>query len=305
LPLRFGGNRDLLPDGVAAEGDSALPKARYGAVDDRFLATYGVRLLRGRFFNPSDSSAGERVAVVDQAFAQRYADGADVVGRRFRLDPRSAEGPTVTIVGVIAPLRLGAPGDTPQPVMLAPLRQDPARFVSLVVSVRGAPNAFAPRLAAIMREVDADTPLYWVRDFAAVVAEATFGEHVVAQLFAIFGVIALVLAAAGLYGITAFSVGQRTREIGVRRALGAPSAQVLRSLFARTGWQLALGFGCGLGVGIPLARHLAGTLHSIDANDPTTALIAVAILSGAAAVAVIVPARRALRVDPTEALRYE
>jgi len=171
--------------------------------------------------------------------------------------------------------------------------------------VRGEPNAFAPRLAAIMREVDADTPLYWVRDFAAVIAEATFGEHIVAQLFAIFGVIALVLAGAGLYGITAFSVGQRTREIGVRRALGAPSAGVLRSLFARTGWQLGIGLAAGLALGIPLARVLTGTLHSIDSNDPGTALIAVAILSAAAALAVIVPARRALRVDPTEALRYE
>jgi ABC-type antimicrobial peptide transport system permease subunit len=206
---------------------------------------------------------------------------------------------------VIAPLSFDAPGEVAQPIMLAPLRQDPARFVSLVVQVRGEPNAFAPRLNAIMREVDADTPLYWVRDFPAVIVEATFGEHVVAQMFGVFGVIALVLAAAGLYGIMAFSVGQRTREIGVRRALGAPAGGVLRSLFARTGWQLGLGLGAGLLIGIPLARVLTGTLHSIDANDVTTPLVALAILIVAAAFAVIVPARRALSIDPTEALRYE
>ena len=305
LPLRFGSNRDLLPDGVAAEGDAALPKARYGAVDDHFLATYGLRLLRGRFFDQRDASGGERVAVVDPVFAQHYANDGDVVGRRFRLDPRNADGPTVTIVGVIAPLKLDAPGDEPQPIMLAPLRQDPARFVSLVVQVRGEPNAFAPRLNAIMREVDADTPLYWVRDFPAVIAEATFGEHMVAQMFGVFGLIALVLAGAGLYGIMAFSVGQRTREIGVRRALGAPAAGVLRSLFARTGWQLGLGLAAGLLIGIPLARVLTGTLHSIDGNDVMTPLAALTILIVAAAFAVIVPARRALRIDPTEALRYE
>ena len=305
LPLRFGSNRDLLPEGVAAEGDNALPKARYGAVDDHFLATYGLRLLRGRFFDQRDTASGERVAVVDPAFAAHYADGGDVVGRRFRLDPRSSDGPTVTVVGVIAPLKLDAPGDVPQPVLLAPLRQDPARFVSLVVQLRGDPNAFAPRLNAIMREVDADTPLYWVRDFRAVIAEATFGEHMVAQMFGVFGIIALVLAGAGLYGIMAFSVGQRTREIGVRRALGAPAGGVLRSLFARTGWQLGLGLAAGLFIGMPLARLLTGTLHSIGENDLTTPVVVLTILIGAATIAIIVPARRALRIDPTEALRYE
>ncbi len=305
LPLRFGSNRDLLPEGVAAEGDNALPKARYGAVDDHFLATYGLRLLRGRFFDQRDTASGERVAVVDPAFAAHYADGGDVVGRRFRLDPRSTDGPTVTVVGVIAPLKLDAPGDVPQPVLLAPLRQDPARFVSLVVQLRGDPNAFAPRLNAIMREVDADTPLYWVRDFRAVIAEATFGEHMVAQMFGVFGMIALVLAGAGLYGIMAFSVGQRTREIGVRRALGAPAAGVLRILFVRTGWQLGLGLAAGLFIGMPLARLLTGTLHSIGENDLTTPVVVLTILIGAATIAIIVPARRALRIDPTEALRYE
>jgi predicted permease len=305
LPMRFGANRDILPGGVAADGDIGLPKVRYGAVDDHFVNTYGLRMLRGRFFDARDTGDVAKVAVVDAAFAQRYADGGDVVGRQFRLDPRAKDGPSVTIIGVISPLKLDAPGDEVQPVMLAPLRQDPARFVSLVVHTRGDPNAFAPRLNAIMREVDADTPLYWVRDFAAVIAEATFGEHVVAQLFGVFGIIALILAGAGLYGITAFSVGQRTREIGVRRALGAPAGGVLRSLFARTGLQLAIGLGAGLAIGIPLARRLTGTLHSIDAHDITTPLVALSILTAAAALAIIVPARRALRIDPTEALRYE
>jgi putative ABC transport system permease protein len=305
LPMRFGANRDILPAGTSPDGDIGLPKVRYGAADDHFASTYGLRMLKGRFFDARDLAGGERVAVVDPTFAQRYAEGGDVVGRQFRLDPRSADGPSVTVIGIISPLKLDAPGDEVQPVMLAPLRQDPSRFVSLVVHTRGDPKSFAPRMNAIMHEVDADTPLYWVRDFQAVIAEATFGEHVVAQLFSVFGVIALILAGAGLYGITAFSVGQRTREIGVRRALGAPAGGVLRILFVRTGWQLAVGLAAGLALGIPLARVLTGTLHSIDANDIATPLLALTILIVAATFAIIVPARRALRVDPTEALRYE
>jgi predicted permease len=322
LPMRFGANRDILPAGVAADGDASLPKVRYGAADDHFVSTYGLRMLRGRFFDTRDTVDAARVAVVDSLFAQRYAEGGDVVGRQFRLDPRTSDPSrppmaseaaglppgdslTVTIIGVISPLKLDAPGDEAQPIMLVPLRQDPARFVSLVVRTRGEPNAFAPRMNAIMRDVDADTPLYWVRDFSAVIAEATFGEHVVAQLFGVFGIIALILAGAGLYGITAFSVGQRTREIGVRRALGAPAAGVLRSLFARTGLQLGVGLAAGLALGIPLARVLTGTLQSISGNDAATPLVALAILIVAATFAIIVPARRALRIDPTEALRHE
>jgi predicted permease len=303
LPLNVIGTRDILPDGTPAEGDAALPKVRYGAVDDKFQSTYGLRLLQGRFLDARDDAASERVAVVDSVFAQRNGD--DVVGRRFRLDPRDADGEAVTIVGVIAPLRLESPNDAPQPVLLAPLRQDPSRFVNLVVRLHGEPNAFAPRLAALMREVDANTPLYSVRDFRAVIAEATFGEHFIAQFFAAFGIVVLILAGAGLYGITAFSVGQRTREIGVRRALGAPTRGVLRSLFARTGWQIGIGLGVGVALGAPLARTLAGTLPSLGGSSLTTLLLAVAVLIAAAALAVVVPARRALRIDPTEALRHE
>jgi len=305
LPLRFNSSRDVIPAGSTFDGNAMPPQVGYGSVDDHFLSTYGVRLLKGRFFDARDVAGGDRVVIVDEAFEKRYVDAGPVVGRRFRIDPRAADGPTVTVIGVIAPLTLDNPGDARKPLVLSPLRQDPARFASVVVRLHGDPAAFAPRMTAIMREVDADTPLYWVRDFDAVLKEATFGERIVAQMFGLFGIVALVLAAAGLYGVTAFSVGQRTREIGVRRALGAPARQLLRTLFGRIGWQLALGLGVGLALGLLLARGLTATLHSIESGDPWVAILSLSVLIVAAAVAVIVPARRALRVHPTEALRYE
>lgn len=301
LPLRNSNGLEVLPEGTPFEG-GPLPQVRQGAVDDHFLSAYGVHLLRGRFFDTRDRADGERVAVVDGAFAEHYASGGDVIGRRFRTDPR-ANGPLVTVIGVIAPLRLNSPGDTPQPALLTSLRQDPSRFISLAVRTQGDPAAFAPRLSELMREVDADTPLYWVRDYAAVVRDVTYGERVVAQLFGIFGLVALALAGAGLYGVVAFSVGQRTREIGVRRALGAPDARVLRNVFGRTGWQVGVGLALGLAIGIPFTHLLTGSMPSIAALDPRIVAAAVLVLAVAALLAMAVPARRALRVDPMVALR--
>jgi putative ABC transport system permease protein len=304
LPLRFSANVDVLPDGTPFESGTP-PQVSQGAVDDHFLTAYGIQLLQGRFFDARDTADVARVAVVDRRFADEFAAGGDVVGRRFHLDPRQPNGPLVTVIGVITPLKLNSPGAPPQGALLTPLRQSPARFISLAVRTRGEPGAFANRLGEIMRDVDADTPLYWVRDFASVVREVTYGERTVTQMFSLFGIVALVLAGAGLYGLMAFSVGQRTREIGVRRALGAPSGRVLRNLFARTGLQLAIGLGLGLVVGIPFARLLTRSLPSIAASDPMVAVSALLVLVGAALLAVIVPARRALRVDPMIALRHD
>jgi putative ABC transport system permease protein len=300
----FNETRDVLLAGAVA-GDGALPQSQYGAVDDHFLGAYGIGLQQGRFFDSRDRADGARVAVVDQHFAERFGGDKDVLGRQFRVDPRDSKGATVTVIGVIGALKLAAPGDVAQPAMLVPLRQDPFRVASIGVRTRGDALAFAPRLNDVMREVDADTPLYWVRDYAGVIHSGTAGERDVAQAFSVFGVLALMLAGAGLYGVVAFSVGQRTREIGVRRALGAPDAQVLGSLFARTLAQLGIGLALGLATGIPLARMLTSSMQSIEVGNTTVVLSALGALILAAIAAVIVPARRALRVDPTVALRHE
>ncbi len=300
----FNDTHTLLPSGVVA-GDGPLPRSRYGAVDEQFLSTYDIKLQQGRFFNSGDTADGVRVAVVDQPFADRYGADASVLGRQFRLDPRDPAGATVTVVGIVSGLKLDGPMDTTLPSMLVPLRQSPFRVASVVVRTRGEPLAFSANLAEIMRKIDADTPLYWIRDFPAVMHNQTIGERMVAQSFGVFGIIALMLAGAGLYGVVAFSVAQRTREIGVRRALGAPSKQMLRSLFGRTLFQLGIGLGIGLSLGIPFAQSLSGSLPGMAGGNTLIVLIVLGVLILAAMLAVIVPARRALRVDPMVALRHE
>ncbi len=305
LPARISTMREVVPSGTAPAADHSAPRIEYGAVDDGFLAAYGIALQEGRFFDGRDTADGERVAVVDRRFVERFGGDGSVVGRRFRLDPADANAPTVTIVGVISHLTLNQPSDVPDPTLLVPLRQDPGRIVSIAVRTRGDANAFAPRLNAIMHEIDADTPLYWVRDYSTLIRSVTYGERVVAEWFGAFGLVALLLAGAGLYGVMAFSVGQRVREIGVRRALGAPDTRVLRSLFARSVVQLVIGLAIGLALGIPFARVLTGSLTSIQSGNAGVVIGALAVLMVAALLATAIPARRALRVDPIVALRYE
>ncbi|MET0226775.1 MAG: ABC transporter permease, partial [Dokdonella sp.] len=300
----YNATHDLLPEGVVP-ADGELPQVDSGDVDEHFLAAYGIALQQGRFFDARDTADSPRVAVVDRTFAERYADGGSVLGRRFRFDPRDPQGALVTVVGVIGTLQLEAPGNTPQPAVLRPLRQAPFRIASIAVRTRGEANAFATRLREIASGVDPDTPLYWVRDYAAVNRSVSFGEYVVAQSFGLFGAIALVLAGAGLYGVTAFGVDQRRREIGVRRALGASGGRLLGKLFARNFVQLGIGLAIGIAVGVPFARLLSGSLRTIEPGGLSVVLGTLAVLAGATAIAIIVPARRALRVDPIVALRHE
>ncbi|HET6546622.1 MAG TPA: FtsX-like permease family protein, partial [Rhodanobacteraceae bacterium] len=215
------------------------------------------------------------------------------------------KGATVTVIGVIGALALDVPGAPEMPTMLVPLRQDPFRVASIAVRTRGEPLAFAPRLNTIMQQIDADTPLYWLRDYPEVIRSVTAQSRFLAKNFAILGIIALILAGAGLYGVMAFSVGQRTREIGVRRALGAPGSRVLRHLFARSFVQLGIGLLLGLAAGIPFAHLLTSSTQSLQVGNTGVVLSALGVLILAAIVAVAVPARRALRVDPTVALRHE
>ncbi|HET6546624.1 MAG TPA: ADOP family duplicated permease [Rhodanobacteraceae bacterium] len=303
LPGLISDHRRVARDGAATDD---IGTAIYtGAVDDHFAATYRLTLEHGRLFNDADRADTTPVAVVDDTFVEHFGDGKPVLGRRFRLDPSDPEGTTVTVVGVIKRIQLDDLDDPAWPALLVPLAQNPARFASLAIRTRGAPAAFAPRLAAIVKQVDPDAPAYWVRTYEQVIVQATFAERVLAQLFMLFGLIALFLAAAGLYGVIAFGVRQRTREIGVRRALGAPAGRVLRNLLGRGAWQVALGLAIGLALAWPFAGLLVRPMNGFDPADPDVYVAVFGTLALVALIAILVPARRALAIDPVIALRHE
>ncbi|MEZ5463170.1 ADOP family duplicated permease [Dokdonella sp.] len=310
VPGVDGFNREYVSEAEVVDPDQQLPRINFAAVDDHFLSAFGVSLIEGRGFDSRDSADSTPVAIVDRRFADRHAASGSVIGQRFRIDPRDEDGPVVTVVGVIPSLWMDSPGDPIRPALLMPLRQQPARFLSLAMRVKGDPAAFAPRLVELLRQVDADTPAYWVRTYEQVIREATFDLRILARMFGVFGIIALLLAGAGVYGIIAFNVGQRTREIGIRRALGALAGSVMKQVLWRAGWLVCIGLAIGLGLGLGLAQQLDVAVNGISAaefgnGNAITAASAVAVLIMATVLAVLVPVRRALRVDPVVALRDE
>ncbi len=303
LPGSTAGGDDVMVEGQA--DPEATLEVFKSSVDDHFALTYGIPLLAGRFFDSRDQEASLPVAVVDQRFVDHYWPGQDPLNRRIKLDPEDPTSAWVTIIGVVRPLQLEDVDDDPQPTVLLPMRQSPVRFASLAVRTVGPPTAFAPRIAEIVREVNADTPIYWVRTLEQVLRLDGAGDRFLALVFGVFGMVGLLLSSAGLYGVLAQSVTRRTREIGVRRAIGAEAGQVARHVAAGAARLVIVGMVVGLGLGVPWAKMLSSNALRMPAFDPLVfTLVAISILASAS-IAVLVPARRAIRIDPMQALRYE
>lgn len=302
LPGATAGATELLIEGQ--DPTAPRPEVLRSAIDDHFGATYGVAPLRGRMPDARDSADSMRVAVVDQRFAERYWPGQDALNRRFKLGQDDSRD-WISVIGVIDNLQLEDVDDPPTPAVLLPMRQAPVRFATLAIHTESDPVAFAPRLAEIMREVDANTPVYWVRTLAQTLAADRVGDRFLTRLFALFGLTGLLLAGAGLFGVLAQVVQARTREIGVRRAIGADQRQVFRLISADSARPLLSGLVVGLGLAVPWALVLSRSAIGVNPFDPLIFAGVIVLVLGAGAIAVLVPTRRALGIAPSEALRNE
>lgn len=301
---------------VLAEGETVpdvqdMPLAFQVDVDADYFSLFDVPVLSGRSFDARDGADALPVAVISRAFAERHWPGQDAVGRRLRIGrPDDAGAPWLTVVGVVGDVAQNASAvvdgwGVGRPNVYRPLSQSPARFVSIALATPAAPEAMAEALRTAVQRVDADTPTYWVRSLQDWVDLAATDHRLIGRIFGLFGVFSVLLAATGLYAVLAYSVAQRTREIGVRRALGAADRGIVRLVLGQGMRQVALGLGIGLVLATGFGSALGGILYGVSGTDPLSYVGALVLFAVVAAIACLEPARRALRVPPMQALRHD
>jgi len=284
-------------------------RVQSGIVDAHFPDTYDVQLRAGRFFDARDRADSAPVAVVDARLAEAMWPHGDALGRELVIWPGRTSATTLTVIGVIEPLQLDGVLETPRPGLLLPLEQaagqSPLHGVGLAVRAHGNAASVERQLVDAVHGVEPQAAVYGVRSQARAMAEGRIGLTVLASVFGGLGLVALLLAGAGLYGVLAFAVAQRTREIGIRRAIGADHAAIVWTVARRLAWQLGIGLGIGFVLAVPWSGVLADPGLHTRANDPAVFVPALLVILGVSALAALVPLLRALRVDPAVALRHE
>jgi putative ABC transport system permease protein len=268
-----------------------------------YLETLGIPLLRGRDIAPSDSAKTHGVVLVNQAFVRKYLGGGDGVGRL--ITNFANEGDSWEIAGVIGDVHLHGLDRAAGPLLVVPFAQAEVPSMSIAARTDGPPLAVVSRLREAVLAVDKDQPLGKAQTLERVISASIGERRFQLLLLSVFGAVALVLAALGIYGVISYSVAQRSREIGLRMALGAQTSQVLRMVVGG-GLRLALlGVALGLLGAFALTRALQAALYRVSAADPLTFAAVSVLLLVVAALAAWVPARRAARVDPMTPLRAE
>jgi predicted permease len=297
-----------LPGVIGANGQPLESLAKMHAVRENFFSTMEIPLLTGRTLTEQDDERAPLVAIVNQAFVKAHFPNENPIGKRFGFEP--AKPSEIEIVGIARDAKYTSQRAEIQPTVYQPWRQVVRRMTVATFEVRtaGEPASFIAGIREAMREVDSNLPLSNVRTQVQQANETLSMERMFAKLLTLFGLIAQQLAAIGLYGVMAYSVSQRTHEIGIRMALGADRRRVLM-MVVRQGMVLTLtGIAIGLGGAFVLMKYLeslTNMLFGVQARDPWT-FAAIAILLGLVAlIACLVPARRATKVDPLRALRYE
>jgi predicted permease len=293
----------VIVEGYEAKEDEDM-NPNFNAVGAGFFTTLGMPLVRGRDFGPGDGVGAPKVAVVSESFARYFFGSQDPIGRRF--GRRKVGKSDTEIIGVVRDGKAASLREEVKRFAYVPyLQREELSSMTFYVRSAGGDDTLLGRVPGIVRQVDASLPATQLRSMRAQISESLFAERLVAALSATFGLLATVLAALGLYGVMAYAVSQRTREIGIRMALGARRSTVLGMVLRDVALLVGLGVALGLPGGYGLGRVVQSQLFGLRALDPATFAIATGTLLVTAFVAGYLPARRATRVDPMVALRYE
>jgi putative ABC transport system permease protein len=270
-----------------------------------YFRAMGIPILMGRPFTGADKSDSPKVAIIDERLAREFWPNEDPLGKRIRFGPPENNEPWHTIVGVVGAVQHERLEGTVRKTVYLAHAQNPIGGMSLAVRSNVPPETLAPAIQSQVKEMDPDLPVTRVRTMNDVIIESVWQPRLYAMLFGVFGVLALVLAAVGIYGVMAYSVTQRTREIGVRVALGATTRNVVTMVVGEGLKMTVVGLAVGLAGAFMLTRVMASLLFEVSATDPLTFALVGITLTIVALVACFVPARRAAKVDPMVALRYE
>ena len=304
LPLSLGGERRSLRVEGYAPGPGEDMELHSSFVGPGYFETMRTALARGRGFTANDAPGAPGVVIVNEAFVRRYWPGRDGLGERVVAGDRTGDVP-LEVVGVARDGKYTSLGEEPTPFVFYPHRQLHRAEMSVVVRAQGDPGALAPAVRREVAALDPSLPVYDVKTLVAHLGTALFPARAAAALLGLTGALALLLAAIGLYGVLSYAVALRTREIGVRVALGAERSDVLALVVGRGLRLTGIGVAIGLALCLGVTRFLSFLLYGISPLDPLTFAAIPALLASVALVAAWDPARRALRIDPAVSLREE
>jgi putative ABC transport system permease protein len=303
LPLGGGPNTWIQIEGAPqTPGSGNGPLVQPTSVTQDYFRVLGISLLNGRTFTSADTSTSMPVVVINAALADHFWPGQNPVGKRLRYPGDSV---WREVVGVVASSRRWSLSAGPMPDVYFTYAQNPDTHMKLVVRTATDPRSLAGVLRAQISALDSNLPVYAVSTMRETVSEFTAGHRFLTLLMALFALVALILVATGLYGVISYSVARGTHEIGIRMALGATQREIFGMVLGKVGGIALLGVGIGSAGAAGLTRLLAGMLFGVKPTDLVTFVSVAVSLLAVALMACYIPARRATRVDPMEALRYE
>jgi putative ABC transport system permease protein len=307
LPLGgLSGSGTTTIDTQSVRLDDTTPEADLRGVTPDYFKAMGISLVRGRYFEESDSETSQPVAIIDETLAQTYWPNEDPVGKRLHQGGRqSTRAPWMTVVGVVKHVRNRTLEARSRVEVYWPQAQRPSGSMAVVVRYFGNPLSLAPTIQKEVSAIDPDLPVYRVRTMSEVMGESVARRRLALILLAVFSGLALLLASVGIYGVTSYSVTQRQQEIGLRMALGAGRTQVLGMVIGQGMWTTLMGLAIGLVAALGLTRLMSSLLFDVRPADPIALAGSAMLLSTVALLANYIPARRASKVDPMVALRYE
>ena len=297
---------DITIEGMPLPRPGSWPHPDNHIVSPDYLRTLGITLVRGRSFTAADNENSPLVGMINSKLAQQFFPNQDPIGKRFMWGHPSTDPPNwITIVGVVGDTKLYGLANPARLEVYDPARQDPLNHMNLLVRSGVSPAALISSIRGVVASIDKNQPVFAISTMNELRDSSILGQRVTLIFLGVFSVLALTLAAIGIYGVISYAVAQRTHEIGIRMALGAQHKDVLRMVLGQGGKIALIGTGIGLGIAFGLTRLMSNLLFSVSASDPLTFAGVAVVLLLVAMLACYIPARRAMQVDPMVALRHE